>query len=755
MKRLIPIISYIILVCNFLSAQTDGISYQAVIIDPNGQELPGVDAEGNILPNAEISIRFTIIDANNQEEYQEIQTTHTDAYGMVNIIIGQGDPDAFSLVEWDGTRKDLKVEIDFGGSGAGFSELSRQTLTFVPYAYHRNIQAHGTLEVDDAAMLNSELIVDGPTNLNSSLSVNNNNQTTLTGPLSVGGESTLEDDLSVGGTSDFNDSVNVNNLAPTYLSGDLTVGADGTSTFNGSTVFNAPSEFLQIGVNGPSDLNGQVTVTTNLDSVGGQDAYTAYPLLVQGSSQGLAVKVNGNRSINNNYISFWDDEGGTPTMWGRIEGITLDELKTDPEYKWEHGFKKTDIVINTADFGVNIAEGFQSSVDFTAAITSITACAGLGACVTAPIPSFITSTTFEIILKIANIVVAAANLAESVTDEIKFIDFRNQNIGVSYQSGAGDYAEWLPKLNPAEEFSGGELVGVKNGFVTKSAWDAEKIMVVSTRPIVLGNMPQPGAEADYVKIAFMGQVPVEVIGDVQPGDYILPSEMGSGFGRAVHPDDIELHDYSKIAGVAWRVTGPIANGVNFVNVAVGINTNDLTGVIIRQKEELMALRGKYDNLLSRVERTDAVLASLVPGYAEAAGLNTQADSGTGVSRTVDQKSGISEKDIVYPDENDILYFKISREQVETAIDMAREAYVDMVRDSQQTKSLFFSGKDKSFKAYEDMILMPVEEHPFWQKMDSDTAYRKAIVDYVISNMEKAINIHKKYDHNFTNLELHE
>ena len=110
---------------------------------------------------------------------------------------------------------------------------------------------------------------------------------------------------------------------------------------------------------------------------------------------------------------------------------------------------------------------------------------------------------------------------------------------------------------------------------------------------------------------------------------------------------------------------------------------------------------------------------------------------------------------MYPDENDILYFKISREQVETAIDMAREAYVDMVRDSQQTKSLFFSGKDKSFKAYEDMILMPVEEHPFWQKMDSDTAYRKVIVDYVISNMEKAINIHKKYDHNFTNLELHE
>ena len=54
MKRLIPIISYIILVCNFLSAQTDGISYQAVIIDPNGRILVETSKAGDDMVIADL-----------------------------------------------------------------------------------------------------------------------------------------------------------------------------------------------------------------------------------------------------------------------------------------------------------------------------------------------------------------------------------------------------------------------------------------------------------------------------------------------------------------------------------------------------------------------------------------------------------------------------------------------------------------------------------------------------------------------------
>ncbi len=70
MKKVLLIILILASIKAF--TQTDGISYQAVIIGPDNQELPGVDAEGNILPEATIALRFSIIDANNQLEYQEI-----------------------------------------------------------------------------------------------------------------------------------------------------------------------------------------------------------------------------------------------------------------------------------------------------------------------------------------------------------------------------------------------------------------------------------------------------------------------------------------------------------------------------------------------------------------------------------------------------------------------------------------------------------------------------------------------------------
>ena len=264
MKTVLSII-FILMATLTVYAQTDGISYQAVIIDPNPKELPGVDAEGNILPNAAIAVRFTILDSNNAEEYQEEQTTTTDQFGMINLMIGQGDPTGagtgdFTLISWDGDPKSLQVEIDFEGTGNNFVDMNRQELTFVPYAYHRDITATGTLTVDDATDLNGELRVHGPTNLNSSLDVNNDNATNLTGSLTVGAATNLNDRLTVNGITNINDSLNINNQSPTHFSGNITVAAEGTATFDGPTAFNAPAEFVEMTVNGPSSLNGQVTI---------------------------------------------------------------------------------------------------------------------------------------------------------------------------------------------------------------------------------------------------------------------------------------------------------------------------------------------------------------------------------------------------------------------------------------------------------------------------------------------------------------
>ncbi len=695
-------------------AQTDGISYQAVIIDPNAQEIPGADIEGTILPNTTIAIRFTIYDATNADEFNETHVTETDQYGMINLVIGSVNHDEFTRISWDGTAKDLQVEIDFSGLSSDFIELSRQELLFAPYAYHRNITATGTLRVDDATNLNSELTVEGPTNLNSSLDVNNNNNTKLTGTLNVDGATDLNNSLTVIGKTSLIDSLIVNQ-SPSLFDGNITV--EDTATFNGPAMFNAPVDFVEITVNGPSNLNGQVNVNCDMDTIGDESNYNAYPLLIQGSSQGIGIKVKGSRSGINNYVSFWDAETGN--MWGRIEGQTIGDLWSDPEHIYETASKASDVVIAVAEGVMQIAEIVQAGVSLTAAGTATTVCAGLGACVTAPPPSFIVSETANLVKEIANGVIVAANLVLTTADGIAYEAFVHANIGVTYQSGSGDYAEWLPKANPADQFVPGEIVGVIKGFITKSTSGADKVMVVSTNPIVLGNMPQEENEKDYEKIAFMGQVPVKVIGNVSAGDYILPNILGSGFGTAVHPDKMKVEDFKKIVGVAWAdATGA---GINIVNVAVGLNTNDMSKVILEQEEKINSLQEQINSLQQQTDETYSVLSELVPGFKEALDENIYIpDSMT--KRKALQKE-INNEDIVHNDvhllsssADDIVYIKPSREQMIEAIDQTKAAYLE-------------SGKS-------------IDEHPFWKKMRDEPAYKEEILQFIDKKLNKTMHIHK-------------
>ena len=132
MKRiLLVIITLMISIQGY--AQKQGINYQAVILNPNTQEIPGVDAEGNLLANTIVGIQFTINDAFGNLEYQENHMTSTDMYGMINLLIGGGNYNYsnFSAIIWDGTPKKLQVAIDFKG-GSNYVPLSTQDLTYMP-----------------------------------------------------------------------------------------------------------------------------------------------------------------------------------------------------------------------------------------------------------------------------------------------------------------------------------------------------------------------------------------------------------------------------------------------------------------------------------------------------------------------------------------------------------------------------------------------------------------------------------------------
>mgnify|MGYP000873490459 CR=1 FL=1 len=151
------------------------------------------------------------------------------------------------------------------------------------------------------------------------------------------------------------------------------------------------------------------------------------------------------------------------------------------------------------------------------------------------------------------------------------------NIGVEYSSGNGDYAEWLERLDPAEEISAGDIVGVKGGKITKSLEDADQVMAVSYRPIVLGNMPEKEKVHLGNNVAFMGQIPVKVMGPVNIGDYIVAKSEIPGYGVAVPARQMTTADYRLAVGRAWETKpGP---GPKMVNTVVGVHNNDFLRIV--------------------------------------------------------------------------------------------------------------------------------------------------------------------------------
>ena len=126
---------------NLCPAQNNGITYQAVIYNPNGEELPGADNPLALLTNKDICLRFGIIDASGNIEYQEEVKVTTDAFGMVNLLIGSNTQTGgyavnFAGIEWSADAKFLKVDLDIKGNCLDFEELSNQPFTYVPFAYY-------------------------------------------------------------------------------------------------------------------------------------------------------------------------------------------------------------------------------------------------------------------------------------------------------------------------------------------------------------------------------------------------------------------------------------------------------------------------------------------------------------------------------------------------------------------------------------------------------------------------------------------
>ncbi len=184
--------------------------------------------------------------------------------------------------------------------------------------------------------------------------------------------------------------------------------------------------------------------------------------------------------------------------------------------------------------------------------------------------------------------------AKSLSTTIQFgYDF--SNMGIEYSSGNGDYAEWLERADPKEKISYGDIVAVKGGKITKDLTGAEQIMAVSHKPIVLGNVPEKGKLPMGNNIAFMGQIPVKIMGPVQAGDYIVAKSEISGYGVAVNPENMKVEDYKLAVGRSWTTNE--SKGPKMVNTVVGVHNNGFLQII----KELQQKADSNDERLKAIE----------------------------------------------------------------------------------------------------------------------------------------------------------
>lgn len=179
------------------------------------------------------------------------------------------------------------------------------------------------------------------------------------------------------------------------------------------------------------------------------------------------------------------------------------------------------------------------------------------------------------------------------------------NMGVSYESGHGDYAEWLERTNPTEEINFGEIVGIKGGKISKDLTDAEQVMVISKAPIVLGNSPKPEQLPLGNMVAFIGQVPVKIMGPVKSGDYIVADLNNNGWGKAVSPDKITAEEFKYAVGRSWD-TNP-SEGFKFVNTLVGMHNNAWVNPMKKMQQQLNNLESSQNSLEARLEAIENTL----------------------------------------------------------------------------------------------------------------------------------------------------
>jgi hypothetical protein len=147
MKRIVTLLTAILLTVSLYSQSPQKMSYQAVVRN----------ASNDLVTNSLIGIRISILQGSSSGTavYTETQTASSNQNGLISIEIGGGTAVAgiFSAISWATGPYFLKTEIDPAGS-TNYSIVGTSQLLSVPYALYSELGGFNVRKLHQVDELN-------------------------------------------------------------------------------------------------------------------------------------------------------------------------------------------------------------------------------------------------------------------------------------------------------------------------------------------------------------------------------------------------------------------------------------------------------------------------------------------------------------------------------------------------------------------------------------------------------------------------
>ncbi|CAL2104573.1 conserved exported protein of unknown function [Tenacibaculum sp. 190130A14a] len=287
-------------------AQTpEGFNYQSVVRD----------ASGDIIANTAIGVQFKLhqTTAVGTVVFTETHTPTTNAYGVFNLVVGQGTTtDDFSSIDWSAHSYFIEVSIDVAG-GTTYVSMGTTQLLSVPYALQAKYVENGDDLGNHTATKNFQtggfwISNDGD---DEGLLVNSGGRVTTSHKLFLGSNINLDTHW-INGDGTDNKGIQFDTSGNVTTSGKISLG--GNVQLNDNWLSNdGDDEGIKILDNGTIELTGNIKLADNWINNDGGDEGLQFDTNGNVTSSGT-LTLGGNALLNNNWLS---NDGGN-------EGLQID-----------------------------------------------------------------------------------------------------------------------------------------------------------------------------------------------------------------------------------------------------------------------------------------------------------------------------------------------------------------------------------------------------------------------------------------------